>query len=198
MWQYTEKVMDHFLKPRNIGEIEDADAVGTVGSLQCGDMLKLSLKIENNIITDAKFKTFGCASAIASSSALTELIKGKTVEEALNITNRDITDYLGGLPDQKLHCSVMGQEALESAMKDYYEKQGKEMPRREEYLVCKCFGLSNKDILSCIEKHQWKTLNDVMSGCKAGSQCGKCKGEIQNLLEHHLGETVIKEQKKEQ
>ncbi len=195
MWQYTEKVMDHFLNPRNIGEIENPDAVGTVGSLQCGDMLKLTLKVKDEIITEARFKTFGCASAIASSSALTELIKGKTIQEALSITNRDITEYLGGLPQQKLHCSVMGQEALESALKDYFEKQGKEMPPREEYLVCKCFGLTNKDILTCVERHQWKTLEDVTSGCKAGSLCGKCKGEIQNLLEHYHGDTVIREQK---
>lgn len=197
MWQYTKKVMDHFLHPRNIGEIENADAVGTVGSLQCGDMLKLTLRVQNDVIKDARFKTFGCASAIASSSALTEIVKGKTIEEALKITNRDITEYLGGLPEQKLHCSVMGQEALESALIDYFKKQGKEMPRREEYLVCKCFGLTNKDILQCIEKHQLKSLNEVVESCKAGSQCGQCKGEVQNLLEHHLGETVIRQQKGE-
>ncbi len=122
--QYTEKVMDHFMNPRNVGEIKDADGVGTVGNPACGDIMQMYLKIEDNVIVDAKFKTFGCGAAIATSSMATELIIGKTIEEALKLTNEQVTNALGGLPKVKRHCSVLAEQALHSALDDYYKKLG--------------------------------------------------------------------------
>ena len=122
--QYTDKVMDHFMNPRNVGEIDNADGVGTVGNPACGDIMKMSLKIENNIIIDAKFKTFGCGAAIATSSMATELIKGKPIQEALELTNEQVTSALGGLPKVKRHCSVLAEQALHSALDDYYKRKG--------------------------------------------------------------------------
>ncbi len=125
---YSEKVMDHFLNPRNCGEIKDADGIGTVGNVICGDVMKMFLKIENNIITDVKFKTFGCGAAVATSSMVTEMVKGKSIDEALKISNKAVAEALGGLPAIKMHCSVLAEEALRSALKDYYIKQGKPIP----------------------------------------------------------------------
>jgi len=123
MSQYSEKVMDHFAHPRNVGEIENADGIGKVGNAVCGDIMNLYLRVENNVITDAKFKTFGCGAAIATSSMVTELVKGKTIDEALAITNRAVAEALGGLPPIKMHCSVLAEEALQSAIDDYLKKQ---------------------------------------------------------------------------
>ena len=121
---YSEKVMDHFRNPRNVGVIEDADGVGEVGNAKCGDIMKIYLKIENDIIADVKFETFGCGSAIASSSMATELIKGKPVSDALTLTNKAVVEALDGLPLHKLHCSVLAEEAIKKALQDYYEKKG--------------------------------------------------------------------------
>ena len=121
---YTDTVMDHFMHPRNVGEIKNPSGVGEVGNAKCGDIMKMYLDIENDVIRDVKFETFGCGSAIASSSMATEMIKGKTVEEALAITNKDVVDALGGLPAHKLHCSVLAEEAIKSAVKDYYDRNG--------------------------------------------------------------------------
>ena len=123
--QYSEKVMDHFMSPRNVGEIENADGVGTVGNAKCGDIMKIYLKIEDGVIVDCKFKTFGCGAAIATSSMATELIKGHTVEEALKLTNSAVVEALEGLPPVKVHCSVLAEEAVKTAIADYYHKIGK-------------------------------------------------------------------------
>ena len=130
---YSEKVMDHFTNPRNVGEIENADGVGTVGNPKCGDIMRIFLKIEDNVITDVKFKTFGCGAAIATSSKATELVKGKTLDEALQITNKMVMDSLGGLPPVKVHCSVLAEEALHAAIQDYKDRLEKgEKPASEE------------------------------------------------------------------
>ncbi len=181
MWDYTDKVKDHFLHPRNVGKIEDADAVGEVGSLACGDALRLYLKIENDRILDAKFQTFGCGSAIASSSALTEMVRGKSLDDALQITNKQIADYLGGLPKEKMHCSVMGREALEAAIKNY---RGVETPKREleGEIVCECFGVTDLQIRRAIEENKLNAVEDVTHYTKAGGGCERCLPEIERIL----------------
>jgi nitrogen fixation NifU-like protein len=128
--QYSEKVMEHFKNPRNVGDIKDASGVGKVGNPVCGDIMNLYIKVENDTIVDAKFKTFGCGAAIATSSMVTELVKGKTIKEALAISNRAVAEALGGLPSIKMHCSVLAEEALRSAIDDYFKKTGKE-PQRQ-------------------------------------------------------------------
>ena len=127
---YSEKVMDHFRNPRNVGTMENADGIGEVGNAKCGDIMKIYLKIDNDIITDVKFETFGCGSAIASSSMATELIKGKPVSESLALTNRAVVEALDGLPPHKIHCSVLAEEAIKSALKDYYDKNGIEYDKK--------------------------------------------------------------------
>ncbi len=190
MWDYTEKVMDHFLHPRNVGEIENPDGVGEVGSLACGDALRLTFKLDKNgRIADVKFKTFGCASAIASSSVLTELIKGKTVEEAEKVTNRDIADYLGGLPEQKMHCSVMGREALEAAIENY-RTGGTKTRELEGNLVCTCFGVTDREIERVIRENNLTTVEQVTNYTKAGGGCGGCKGQIEKIIEKVLGDKL--------
>ena len=121
---YSEKVLDHFSNPRNVGEIENADGVGEIGNAKCGDIMKMYLKIDNGIITDAKFKTFGCGAAVATSSMATEMIKGRKLEDALKLTNKAVVEALDGLPDSKLHCSVLAEQALKAAISDYYKRQG--------------------------------------------------------------------------
>jgi NifU-like protein len=190
MWEYTDKLKDHFFNPRNVGEIEHADGVGEVGSLACGDALKLTFKLDDKgKIKDAKFKTFGCASAIATSSVLTEMIKGKTLHEAAHVTNKDIADYLGGLPEQKMHCSVMGREALEAAIENY-QSGGKKKHELEGNLVCTCFGVTDKEIERVIRENNLKTVEEVTNYCKAGGGCGGCKGEIEKIVEKMLGDKI--------
>jgi NifU-like protein len=188
MWEYTDKVKEFFLNPKNVGVIENADGVGEVGSIACGDALKLYIKVDDQgKIADAKFQTFGCASAIASSSALTELIKGKTVEDALKVTNKDIAEALGGLPKEKMHCSVMGQEALEAAIKNL---RGEEVPHPEPEgeFVCECFGITDEQIRKAIAENDLKSVDDVTYYTKAGGGCGQCIPEIEELLKEALSE----------
>lgn len=182
MWEYTEKVKDLFLHPKNVGEIESPDAVGEVGSILCGDALKLTLRVdrETGRIIDAKFQTFGCASAIASSSALTELIKGRTLDEAMKLTNQDIAEFLGGLPREKMHCSVMGREALEAAIADY---RGEKAPAEEkEKILCKCFEVSEEKIRKVAVENRLTTVEEITDFTKAGGGCGACVPAIEAIL----------------
>lgn len=182
MWDYTEKVKEFFLHPKNVGEIENPDAVGEVGSMICGDALKLTLRIDRatDRILDARFQTFGCASAIASSTALTELVKGKTLDEALTITNRDIAEYLGGLPREKMHCSVMGREALEAAVANYRGETA--TAAAKEGLVCECFEVSEEKIRKVVVENRLTTVEEVTDYTKAGGGCGSCIPRIEELL----------------
>jgi NifU-like protein len=185
MWEYTDKVQEHFLHPRNVGEIENPSGTGDVGSLACGDALKLTLKIdEKGIITDAKFKTFGCASAIASSSVLTEMVVGMPVEQAAKITNQDIANALGGLPKEKMHCSVMGREALEAALADY---RGLVLPMAEGEVVCECFGVTDLEVIRAVRESNLRSVEEITNFTKAGGGCGKCEDKLRSLLQQTVG-----------
>ena len=183
MWEYTEKVKEHFLHPRNVGEVENPDGVGEVGSMACGDALRLTFKLdEKKQIKEARFKTFGCASAIASSSALTEIIKGMTLEKAEKITNKDIANYLGGLPEAKMHCSVMGREALQAAIEYYRGVKPEQKKMLEGRIVCECFGVTEKEIRDAIKINHLTTVEDVTNYTKAGGGCGKCHDDIRAII----------------
>ena len=185
MWDYTDKVKDHFLNPRNVGEIENSDGVGEVGSLACGDALKLFIKLdENKRIKDAKFQTFGCASAIASSSALTEMIKGMTLDEAKKVTNENIAEYLGGLPKEKMHCSVMGRDALEKAISHI---KGEEEKKVDGEIVCECFGITDREIERAVRENHLTSIEDVTDYVKAGGGCQNCHEKIQAIIDDILG-----------
>ncbi|WP_414753699.1 Fe-S cluster assembly protein NifU [Anabaena sp. CCY 9910] len=196
MWEYTEKVLELFYNPKNQGAIADSNEAGVVvvfgevGSIACGDALRLHLKIEvdTDKILDARFQTFGCTSAIASSSALTELVKGLTLDSALKVTNKEIAEYLGGLPEAKMHCSVMGQEALEAAIFKYRGIPVAAHDDDEGALVCRCFGISESKVRRVIRENNLTTAEQVTSYIKAGGGCGSCLADIDDLIS-----AVIKE-----
>jgi NifU-like protein len=193
MWDYTDEVKEHFLHPRNVGEVEKPDGVGEVGSLACGDALKLTFKLdEQKRIKDVKFQTFGCASAIASSSALTELVRGMTLEEAEKVTNQDIANYLGGLPKEKMHCSVMGRDALERAIAHY---RGEPEKKVEGEIVCECFGITDVEIERVVRENNLMTVEDVTDYTKAGGGCESCHERIQEIIDKVSGKPHVAQRK---
>jgi NifU-like protein len=201
MWDYTEKVMDHYRNPRNVGTIDNADMIGEAGSLACGDSLKIFIKLDGNKVVDAKFQTFGCGSAVAASSILTEMIIGKTLDEVKKITNKDIADELGGLPPEKMHCSVMGREALEDALKNYYGEDSDEWEELAldlyehehigDKIVCTCFNVTENQIWEAIKVNGLTTVEEVTNYTKAGGACGRCKGLIKDIIETYIKKNQV-------
>ncbi len=186
MWEYSDKVKEHYKNPKNVGSIENADAIGEAGALACGDKLKIYLKIDNGIITDAKFQTFGCGSAVASSSILTEMIIGKSIQDVRKITNKDIADELDGLPPEKMHCSVMGHEALEDALKNYFGEENKQSATNDKKIICNCFGVSEEEIIKAIVEKGAKTPEQIKEINYAGGGCTRCIPSIKMLLDKYV------------
>jgi len=197
-WVYSDKLKDHFINPRNILEDEDSyqeDGKGIVGNMKCGDQMMVVIKVnkEKDVIKDCKWKTYGCASAIASTSILSEMVKGMTLEEAYNLSPKDIARELGGLPEHKVHCSVLGDKALRAAINDYYKRNGMpdKVQKEEARVVCECMNVTDKEIEEAVLDGA-RTFLEIQEHTKAGTVCGKCKEDIEQLLEkykkEHFGE----------
>jgi len=189
-WMYSEEVKDHFVNPRNILEDEasfNADGTGTVGNITCGDQMLMAIKVKDNKITDCRWKTYGCASAIASTSMLSEMVKGMDVEEAYEIKPEDITKRLNGLPEHKIHCSVLGDKALRAAINDYYQRNGMtdRIKEEKETIVCQCMTVTDKDIEKAV-KSGVKNFDELQQTTKIGTSCGQCKDSAMELLHEYL------------
>ncbi len=189
-WMYSDKVKDHFMNPRNILEDEnsfDDDGKGVVGNMKCGDQMLIAIKVKENAITDCRWKTYGCASAIASTSMLSEVAKGMKLEDAYDIKPGDIVEGLQGLPQNKIHCSVLGDRALKAAIEDYWKRNGMEdkIPAVKARTVCNCMGVTDKDIENAV-KEGVRTWADLQQHTKIGTGCGECKEEAQELLHQYV------------
>jgi NifU-like protein len=188
-WLYSDIVKDHFMNPRNVmgeGEEFDADAEGMVGNIRCGDQMMIKLKVEGDVIKDIRWKTYGCASAIASTSMLSESVRGMSLEKAYNIKPADIANKLGGLPENKIHCSVLGDKALRAAIDNYLEKTGRGGLFKEEdaVVICTCLNITNKDIEQAVRDGA-ETWEDLQAKTKIGTVCGGCKGKALELLHEY-------------
>lgn len=190
VWVYTDTVKDHFLNPRNVWEEEesfDADGVGLVGSLACGDQMKVGIKVKDNRIDDLKWQTYGCASAIASTSMMSEMAIGMTLDEAYHLTPAMITERLGGLPQHKFHCSVLGDKALRAAIDDYFARQGLECPYKKSVakIICECKGVTDQQIEDLVKTGKATTLEELRDITHFGTECGKCRFKVQQLFEEY-------------
>jgi nitrogen fixation NifU-like protein len=188
-WLYTDIVKDHFTNPRNILEDEDSfedDGKGSVGNIKCGDQMLVAIKVKDGRIADCKWKTYGCASAIASTSMLSEVVKGMPLTEAYHVTPADITEKLGGLPEHKIHCSVLGDKALRAAIEDYYIRTGQEdkIEREKATMVCQCMNVTDKDIERAAREGA-KTWLDLQNKTKIGTVCGQCRKKAEELLHEY-------------
>ena len=189
-WVYTDVVKDHFMNPRNIWKKEDnfePDGVGEVGSLACGDQMKIGIKVKDNIIEDVRWLTYGCASAIASTSAMSELVKGLSIETAYHITPKMITDHLGGLPEHKFHCSVLGDKGLRAAIDDYLEKNNlpNELKKNVAVVVCECNNVTDQTIEELVKTDKATNLDELRELTNYGTKCGKCKDQVKDLFDEY-------------